>query len=213
MSSVDTPAPAPRPAAKVCTICGMDVSKVKRQKDRTGRYFCEPCAEETRRQQQEDEQKDSDAEPASAVPKEPDLLFCEACGTRAPAEYMILHRAHVLCRDCKKSGAVKVTLADITVEMGDIPNYVSTTNTIIILSIFATFLPVVGSVMQIVTMKRLMRLSGREDEWGWTVAAGIPLFGLIALKLMANHAGKAVHKSVGKINLLIAHSRSGIGNC
>ena len=30
-------------SAKTCTVCGMDVSAVKRTKDAAGRYYCQPC--------------------------------------------------------------------------------------------------------------------------------------------------------------------------
>src|SRR5438045_3754706 len=31
------------PGAKICAVCGADASKVKRVKDRAGRYYCATC--------------------------------------------------------------------------------------------------------------------------------------------------------------------------
>jgi hypothetical protein len=38
--------PAKVPTAKICTVCGTDVSGKKRTKDRRGRYYCNTCWDE-----------------------------------------------------------------------------------------------------------------------------------------------------------------------
>ena len=80
---------------KICTVCGLDVSKQKRTKDAEGNYYCDPCWALKRERQQQ-------VEASSAAPDAADdeLPFCEACEGRFTPGNLRDHKGQILCVDC-----------------------------------------------------------------------------------------------------------------
>jgi DNA-directed RNA polymerase subunit RPC12/RpoP len=82
----DVPPPVeapPVPAAKVCRICGKDVSGEKRVKDHAG-YYCVPCAKE-------EEKKEHQGR-----------VRCRVCGHLVKEENLTLYEGTKMCPKCQR---------------------------------------------------------------------------------------------------------------
>lgn len=93
--------PAPASVAKICTVCRIDVSQRKRQKDQAGHYYCEHCARQISEQRR-------NAEAQQSTESLPDLLFCEKCYGQFTQDQLTLHTdGRVLCASCISRAAVE----------------------------------------------------------------------------------------------------------
>jgi hypothetical protein len=84
---------APPPGAKICCVCGKDVTNAKRAKDARG-YWCYDC-----------HKKDKEAERA----KNP-RARCPQCGRLVPADSITTYHGITLCAKCR-------------IEQEDLPNH------------------------------------------------------------------------------------------
>src|SRR5579862_5784643 len=75
-------------ALKLCCICGADVTERKREKDRLGRYWCEPCG-------------DAETRNKAAIARQQPIEPCLDCGRlESPSALIIDANKEHVCRDC-----------------------------------------------------------------------------------------------------------------
>jgi uncharacterized protein YbaR (Trm112 family) len=95
------PEPVPGPGAKLCRVCGKDLTGRSRMKDADG-YLCKPCADVLDAAEQGD----------------PDAMKCPECKRRLKPAAFVEYRGTLICKRCKmhhdETDGLKVAKVELT---------------------------------------------------------------------------------------------------